>query len=82
MKLKLFDSETSPKSTGAGRNSLPRISVTKGGTININGKACELMQLKDGSKITLAQDEEEPENWFMFLNPKGFELRPMSDKKG
>lgn len=81
MKLKEFNAETLPKLSGGGKG-VPRISFSKGGVININATACELIGLKPSDKITLAQDEEDPVNWYIYKNEKGFELRSAYDKKG
>ncbi len=81
MKLITFNAESLPKTIGAG-NKTARVSFGKAGTIHFNGPATTRMELKPGDKITLAQDEEHPENWYFFLDPQGYELRGSSDKKG
>lgn len=80
MKLNKFDNETMPRLWGGG-NISPRISFGKAGTISFNRVACENMNLFPGVKLTLAQDEENPENWYVFKDDKnGFEIRKGYDK--
>lgn len=55
---------------------LPRISFGKSGVIAFNKPASVLIGLKAGDKITLAQDPDEPINWYFFKDPEhGFEIR-------
>lgn len=76
MKLIYFSEQTLPKQMGVGIK-LPRVSFNKAGLISFNKKACELIGLKAGEKVTLAQDEEDPRNWYFFKDAQhGFELRP------
>ncbi len=67
-----------PKSTTA------TISFSKAGTITFNPLSCERIGLVAGSKISIAQDEDAPENWYVFVDEEnGFELRckdPQKDK--
>ncbi len=58
------------------------VGFNKAGTINLNEKACERLELKTGDKIAIAQDEESPENWYIFKHEEGFDVRATSDKKG
>jgi hypothetical protein len=81
MKLNHFNNETLPKQMGRGKK-LPKASFGKSGTISFNGAAVELMDFKQGEKISIAQDEEDDGNWYFFKDPKGFELRQGYDKKG
>ena len=44
--------------------------------ICFNKEACSLIGLKAGDKVTLAQDPDEPINWYFFKDAQhGFELR-------
>jgi hypothetical protein len=80
MKLNYFSSQTLPK--GEFRTTKPKVSFGKAGTINFNSNACKLMELEPGVKISLAQDENTPENWYFFIDEvNGFELREGYDKK-
>lgn len=41
-----------------------------------NKEAGALMEIKPGDKVTLAQDEESPENWYFFKDKQhGFDIR-------
>jgi hypothetical protein len=45
--------------------------------ITFNKEASQLAGLSSKTKVTIAQDEEHPENWYFFIDPQhGFELRP------
>ncbi|MBU7576487.1 MAG: hypothetical protein KAF40_00350 [Flavihumibacter sp.] len=80
MKLIYFSSQTLPKQGGG--NKKPTISFGKKGMISINSESAKLVGLKHGDKITIAQDESEPENWYLFKDTHhGFELRNLSDEK-
>lgn len=66
-----------------GGNKNPRISFSKNGVINFNEAACQLMDLTVTDKLTLCQDEENPENWYFFKDKEnGFDVRKSYDKKG
>jgi len=81
MKLKILNEETCPKMLG--RTGIARIGFGKSGIVNLNFQAGELMELKTGDKLSLAQDEDEPDNWYLFKdNLKGFVVRAGYDKKG
>jgi hypothetical protein len=76
MKLNYFSEQTLPKQKGRGRRGLARVTFGKKGVISFNPQACELMGIKDRDKITLAQDEEDPKNWYFFKDSQhGFEVR-------
>ncbi len=60
---------------GGGGNSSPAITLTKSGLIIFNQPACRLLSIKPGVKVSLAQDEETPENWYVFIDPNGFAVR-------
>lgn len=82
MKLNYFSEQTLPKLNVGGKSGTPKVSFNKSGTISFNGKACELLSLKTGDKVTLAQDEDEPGNWYFFKDENGFAVRDGYDKKG
>lgn len=77
MKLTYFSAQTLPKTIGGGAGTkLPKISFGKGGLISFNKKACQLLELQTGDKITISQDAEQPENWYVHKDKQhGFELR-------
>ncbi|GAO43766.1 hypothetical protein [Flavihumibacter petaseus] len=82
MKLKYFTEQTLPKVRGAGGTRLARINLSTKGAIRINEAACQLIGIKDGDKISIAQDQEAKENWYIFKDPShGYQVRLMSDKK-
>lgn len=75
MKLTYFSQQTMPKEP-SGRLTLPKVSFTKAGVILFNKEATKLLGLKIGDKVTLAQDPDEPINWYFFKDKDhGFELR-------
>lgn len=80
MKLTVFNAETMPKRQGYA-SAGPRISLGKGGTLTMNNLAAELMGIEAGDAISFAQDEEDPANWYVFKDPKGFACRAHSDQK-
>ena len=82
MKLMYFSEQTLPKQMGGG-SKVSRVAFSKAGIITFNPPACELISLKAGDKVTLAQDEEDPRNWYFFKDPQhGFELRAGYKDKG
>lgn len=81
MKLTVFNQETMPKGLAGIRSGGPRITFGTKGAININEAAAELMDFKAENCISFAQDEEDPANWYVFLDKDGYELRQLSDKK-
>ncbi|MBX3253958.1 MAG: hypothetical protein KF862_07430 [Chitinophagaceae bacterium] len=80
MKLIYFTEKTIPKSTT--RSGTAKVTFNKTGVISINQKACDKMLLSPGDKISIAQDEKVPENWYIFKDTNGFEVRGGYDKKG
>jgi len=82
MKLNYFSSQTVPQGYFGASNKKPRVAFGKAGTITFNEHAQKLLKLKEGDKLTLAQDEESPRDWYFFKDPEhGFELAKSSDKK-
>ncbi len=76
MKLKRFNAETCPQLVGAkGKRSL---SINHKGHVLINGLAVTTMGLKPGDKISIVQDQDHPEDWYITKDPNGFELRHKS----
>ncbi|MBN8852252.1 MAG: hypothetical protein BGO55_00720 [Sphingobacteriales bacterium 50-39] len=75
MKLTYFSQQTLPKEA-AGSKRLPKVSFAKSGVITFNKEAVKLLGLKPGDKVTLAQDPDEPINWYFFKDLQhGFDLR-------
>jgi len=82
MKLNYFSSQTMPKSVGMKGETIPKITFSKNGMISINGPACSLMELSPGAKVSFCQDENIPENWYVFKDEvNGFVTRTAYDKK-
>jgi hypothetical protein len=81
MELVYFSEQTFPKPVSGGAKRAARIAFVKNGVISINKSAADLIGLKSGAKVTLAQDKKEPENWYLFIDPNGFEVR-VSKSKG
>ena len=79
MKVKIFNTENVPTV----RKTTPTIYLNyKSGLISINKSSSELMGLKDGDGVEFAQDEEEPESWYIFKSKSGgaFVLREDNGK--
>lgn len=76
MKLKYYTEQTLPKQMGGGMRAIPRVTFGAKGAIAFNKEAANLMILKKGDRLSLAQDEEDPENWYFFKDKiHGFEIR-------
>lgn len=76
MKLSYFSNQTVPKSIWGGSTADPRISFAKSGVISINAAAVKNLGLSPENKISLAQDEDQPENWVLFIDEEnGFSTR-------
>ncbi len=76
MKLTMFSEQTLPKLAGGWKNASAKISFAKTGVIHFNPQACDLLKLKGGDKISLGQDPEHPENWYIFKDKEnGFPVR-------
>ena len=83
MKLKFFSEQTKPQDGSRERSSVPKIYITKRGVINFNKSSSQLMEIKPGNKITLAQDEEHPNEWYFFKDDlHGFFLKLGYNKQG
>jgi hypothetical protein len=79
MKLTVFSSETLPKNSGGNRSTGPKLSMLKSGLITLNYALQDLMGIKEGDKISLAQDDDA--QWFIYKDKEGFDLRWHTDKK-
>lgn len=81
MKLTKFNTEllpTRPFQIAPG----PCVRFSKRNAITFNQDAVDLMELQIGDKITLAQDDDKPENWYFFKDPSGFLLKENKKAKG
>jgi len=81
MKLNTFNAITLPRQWGGATGVLPKISFGKSGVIYFNKAACSKLGLTPGEKIALAQDEDDPANWYLFKHKDGFELRSKDFEK-
>lgn len=70
MKLKLFNTETI--CSYSKREEIRRIRFNSRGLIYISGGVAELINLKKGDRLSLAQDEERPNDWYLFKSHNGF----------
>jgi hypothetical protein len=76
MKLKYFTEQTLPKQVGGGMRGIARVTFGAAGAIVFNKEAGKLMSLKTGDRVALAQDEQDPENWYFFKDKNhGYEIR-------
>lgn len=80
MKLTKFNAANMPKTRGVS-SILPRITFAKNGVISVNKFAAELLDLKGTDKLSIAQDEEESANWYIYKDKDGFPLK-LKDKTG
>jgi hypothetical protein len=79
MQLKIYNAENaSRKQTSTPMISLPK----KGGLISINKAAAALLKLKEGDKISLAQDEKNVLDWYVFKDKAGIEIRLLKEETG
>ncbi len=78
MKLKIFTKEN----TGHVRSSKPGINLNTAGSFTLNKSAAEIMQLKVGDAVAIAQDEDDEDNWYVFKckSDEGFIVRPCNGK--
>jgi len=76
MKLIKFNAETLPKSSQWGRKALPAISISKSGVMSLNKPAAELLKCDAATKLSIAQDPDEPKNWYVFKEDAGYEISP------
>jgi hypothetical protein len=70
MKLIVFN-----KTTQSHRNVEPAVRFTKSGSIYLNKKAMELMELQAGNAVSLGQDSDRKKDWFLFRDADGMLVR-------
>lgn len=82
MKLIVFSPETFPTGAdmGGGISPTAKVSFSKTGKIVFSKPACEHLALGKNDKVSLAQGDNDPSIWFVFLDPDGFEL--LEGKRG
>jgi hypothetical protein len=81
MKLIHFDSETASGSRMASTE--PSIRFHQSGIITISAAAAEKIKLKEGDKVSIAQDEDSPDDWYLITkDKKGFATRIYKGSNG
>ena len=79
MKLKHFSELTVPRNS-TGPQSKANITFSKTGNLSFSKGASKLIGLKEKDKITISQDEEDTDNWYIHKDPvNGFEIRSYSN---
>lgn len=79
MKIKKFTPENTPSTS---RRGVVQISFNRSGLISISPALSEQMELDENSCISIMQDEESPEDWFVAKDADGFALRANANAKG
>lgn len=70
MKLIVFN-----KTTQSHRMVEPAVRFTKSGSIYLNKKAMDLMELQVGNAVSLAQDSDRKKDWYLFRDADGMIVR-------
>lgn len=79
MKLKSFNPEVLPVTTGPKQKPALSIHISSG-LFTINGSACELIGLVKEDQVEVYQDEQDSENWYIAkVKEGGFQLRSNSE---
>lgn len=78
MKLKEFNSQNSSFiKTGE-----PTISCNvKAGLMNLSAELCKSMKLEADDRVSVLQDEDTPQDWYLAASKEGFKLRKDRDDK-
>lgn len=80
MKLKIYDSSLNE---GATTKRTPCINVCpRNGSFSLNKSAMELTGFKTGDFVSLVNDEDAPDDWYIVKDPKGFMLKSKENSKG
>jgi|SRR5882757_1685587 len=74
MKLTVFSAETLPNAKGGGLANKTQVSFSKKGKISFSKLTKDLILLKKGDKVSLAQDDDSPEKWYFYKDKAGYEL--------
>lgn len=81
MKLNYFSEQTLEKKMD--RSRAAKICFRKAGVISLNPNACEIIGIKPGDKISMAQDQENPKDWYVFRDSgHGFPARKAYNNDG
>lgn len=77
MQLKIYNAENASRKSSS---TTPFISLPKnGGLIYLSKATVELIKLKDGDKICIAQDPQNVLDWYIYKSEDGFSLRPSGE---
>ncbi len=80
MKLTTFDSKTLPLASSS--RMLPKFSIQQKNVVGLNGAGAKLLGLKPTDKISVAQDDDKPADWFVYKdNENGFPTRRYDNSK-
>jgi len=81
MKLKYYSEQTVERKNTRG-STTAKVTFSRSGQISFNKPAQEMIGLKNESKITLSQDEDSPEDWYIHIDlSHGFQLRKLSNQQ-
>jgi hypothetical protein len=81
MNLTVFNNETAPQGSFGRRAAVPAITIHAKGLIKLNYPAAQLIGVSEGDRVSIAQDEENPADWYITKDANGYELRLGTDKK-
>ena len=81
MNLTVFSTDTFPLEEGGGIRTDAWILFGKSGKITLSAEAATLMGISAGDKLSLAQNDDQPEVWYAFKDLDGFELQEMKSGK-
>ena len=73
MKLKKFNAKNSARKA----IKQPSFRVHKNGCMTLNGSLVRLLKLKEDSKLAILQDEEHPNEWYLYVCSEGFKLHQL-----
>lgn len=81
MNLTFFSAETHPIETGGGISPDAWILFATTGKITLSLEAGTLLGITANDRISLAQDDDQPEIWYLFKDKAGFELKALKSGK-
>jgi len=56
----------------------PAVRITTGGVIVLNKKALDIMELVENNAISIAQDKQQPKDWYIFRDVDGLPIKKKS----
>lgn len=78
MRLKKFNTTNA---AGRSISTEPRIRINSKGIFTLNDYAVQRMDLKEGDRISLVQDEDSKADWFIAKDPAGFPLSKVKESR-